>query len=108
MTSYIIAEMAWSYTGSYNTAIELLQGAKESGADAIGIHITNMETYMTKDYRCVAGQTLSSRGIAESDIENVYNYLDKINLSNGDWLKFDKQAQKINFDIVVIFFSYKK
>ena len=100
--TYIIAEMAWSHTGSYDTAVELLKAAKDAGSDAIGIHITDMETYMTKDYRCIAGQTLSSRGEEDSDSENVYSYLDKINLNNSEWLKFNREAQKINFDIVAM------
>jgi len=101
--SYIIAEMAWSYTGSYSTAIELLQAAKDSGADAIGIHITNMETYMTKDYKCIAGQTLSAREDEnESENDSVYDYLKKINLSNDQWIKFNQEANKLNFDIVAM------
>ena len=44
---------------------------------------------MTKDYKCTAGQTLSARG-NEEDEENVYDYLDNINMSNDEWLRFDK------------------
>ena len=90
MKTYIIGEMAWSYTGSYHTAIDLLKATKDSGADAIGIHITNMETYMIKDYKCIAGQTLSVREDDNAlDNINIYDYLNKINLSNNQWIKFN-------------------
>ncbi len=101
MKTYIIAEMAWGYTGDYKTAIEILKAASEAGANAIGIHITHMETYMTKDYLCTAGQTLSARDTGEVP-ENVYKYLDRINMTNDQWLSFDKEAEKLGIDIVAM------
>lgn len=98
--------MAWGYTGEYNTAIEILKATKESGANAIGIHITDMETYMTKDYLCTAGQTLSDRD-EPKDSENVYDYLNKINMSKEEWLKFDEEASKLGVDIVAMCNDYE-
>ena len=107
MKTYIIAEMAWSYTGSYETALKILNSVKEAGADAIGIHITNMETYMTKDYKCIAGQTLSAReDNAEEDV-GVYDYLDKINMTNNEWLKFNEESKKLDLDIVAMCNDYE-
>jgi len=101
MKSYIIAEMAWGYTGEYKTAIEILRATKEANANAIGIHITDMETYMTKDYMCTVGQTLSARA-EPNDSDNVYDYLVDINMSNEEWLKFDIEAQNQGVNIVAI------
>jgi len=98
--TFIIAEMAWSHTGSLERAIELLKAAKESGADAISIHITNMDTYMTRDYKCIAGQTLSNR--KDEEEANVYDYLDQINLTNNEWLTFDKVARDISMKVVAM------
>jgi len=56
---YIIAEMAWSHNGSLENALTLLRGAKESGADALGVHLTSMSDYMVAGYQCADGQTLS-------------------------------------------------
>jgi sialic acid synthase SpsE len=96
---YIIAEMAWGYTGSYEKSLQILKGASESGADAIGIHLTDLPNYMVEDYRCTAGQTLSDS--ADTSI-SIYEFLTKTNMPNDDWLKFDKEAQKLNIDLVVM------
>ena len=101
MKTYIIAEMAWGYTGDYNTAIEILNYTKNANADAIGIHITDMPTYMTKDYKCNAGQTLSARDSGEEEV-NIYEYLEDINMSNKQWLDFDKEAINCGIDIVAM------
>ena len=99
--------MAWSYTGSFQRALQILNSVKEAGADAIGIHITNMQTYMTKDYKCLAGQTLSARDENTSDNLNVYECLDKINMKNEDWLRFDKEAHNMKVDIVAMCNDYE-
>jgi len=101
MRSYIIAEMAWGYTGSYETALEILDFVSNSRANAVGIHITDMDTYMTKDYKCKAGQTLSARDEDNTNI-SVYDYLNKINMSQSDWLQFDKKATELGVDIVAM------
>lgn len=101
MKTYIIAEMAWGYTGEYKTALEILNYTKNAKADAIGIHITDMPTYMTKDYKCIAGQTLSVRDSSEEEV-NIYNYLEDINMSNKQWLDFDKEAINCGIDIVAM------
>ena len=59
MRTYIIAEMAWSPMGNLNTAIEIMKGAKKADADAIGIHIVDMESLMVKDYKCLDGKAVS-------------------------------------------------
>ena len=103
MKSYIIAEMAWGYTGEYDIAVDLLNFVKSSQADAIGIHITDMPTYMTKDYKCLAGQTLSARDEDQGqDDVNIYKYLEDINMTNDQWMNFDKEASKIGVDIVAM------
>ena len=76
MKTYVIAEMAWSHTGYFKKAIEMLEGASSSGADAISIHITDMGTYMTEDYRCIAGVTLSDSADDEAP-ENFTEFISK-------------------------------
>jgi len=96
---YIIAEMAWGYTGSYDKGIQILKGAVDSGADAIGIHLTDLPNYMVEDYKCTAGQTLSDS--ADTSI-SIYEFLVRTNMSNNDWLKFDEEANKLKIDLVVM------
>jgi N,N'-diacetyllegionaminate synthase len=97
--AYIIAEMAWSHTGSLDRALEMLEGAKKAGADAISIHITDMQTYMVEGYKCLDGVTLSVSADSE---QSIYKYLDDINLSNEQWIEFDKQAKSLGIDLVVM------
>ena len=97
--TYIIAEMAWGYTGNYEKAIQILNGIKESGGDAVGIHITSMVDYMVKDYKCIAGQTLSD---SADESTSIYEFLEQINMSDEDWLKFGKVADGLGIDLVVM------
>jgi sialic acid synthase SpsE len=97
--TYIIAEMAWGYTGSFEKAVKMLEGTKGAGADAIGIHLTDMAAYMTKDYKCIAGQTLSD---SADNTESIYNYLDQINLKNDQWIEFNKKAKELDMGIVAM------
>jgi sialic acid synthase SpsE len=97
--TYIIAEMAWGYTGDYKKAVQMLNGIKESGGDAVGIHITSMADYMVEDYKCIAGQTLSDS--ADESIP-IYEFLEQINMSDEEWLKFGEAADDLGVDLVVM------
>ncbi|MFT5171612.1 MAG: sialic acid synthase SpsE [Candidatus Marinamargulisbacteria bacterium] len=83
--------------GSLEKAIEIMEGAKKGGADAIGIHITDLDNYMTRDYTCNVGQTLSDS--ADTSV-SIFDFLDKINLTNDQWLDFGKKAAEVGIDIV--------
>ena len=93
----IIAEMAWSHDGSVSKAIKLLRAAKNSGANYFGIHITNLKTYMSKYYQNSPGKV--SQGKENLDI---FKYLDKINLTNKNWIMLKKRANKINMKLCVM------
>lgn len=99
MSAYIIAEMAWSHTGSLNRAMQMLEGAARAGADAISVHITDMPSYMVQDYKCIAGTTLS-----ESADQNatIYDFLCGINLSRAEWLQFDAKTKQLEIDLIVM------
>lgn len=99
MSAYIIAEMAWSHTGSLDRAIEMLEGAKRAGADAISIHITDMPTYMVEDYKCLVGTTLSDSADQNA---TIYNFLEQINFSGEQWRAFDARAAELGVDLVVM------
>jgi sialic acid synthase SpsE len=92
---FIIAEMAWSHDGSVENARKIITGAAEAGADAISLHITSLKDCMVKDYRCLAGQTLS----AGKKKISIYDYLNKINLKNNDWKKIFNYARNLGLII---------
>jgi sialic acid synthase SpsE len=99
MDSYIIAEMAWSHTGSLDRAMEMLEGASKAGANAISIHITDMPNYMVRDYKCLAGTTLSDS--ADQNV-SIYDFLTEINFSHEQWKAFDERAQDLSIDLIVM------
>lgn len=99
MTSktFIIAEMAWAHDGSIEKAIEIMKAAKSAGADAVGIHVTDLETYMVPYYGSGKGKV--SEGREEPDI---YKYLVRINPSREDWVRFAKEAGKVGIALCVM------
>lgn len=101
--TYIIGEMAWSHNGKLENALKILQGLKEANANAVGVHLTDLNTYMTKSYKCLAGQTLSD---SADDSLSIYEYLQRINLTNDEWLEFSKRAHDLMIDIVAMCNDY--
>jgi N,N'-diacetyllegionaminate synthase len=93
----IIAEMAWAHDGSLEKALKILEGAKQAGADAIGIHITCLEDYMVPHYGNGTGKVSAGKEHLE-----IYQYLDTINLSFDEWLRFKEEAEKKNLSLCVM------
>lgn len=98
-TMYIIAEMAWSHNGSMENALKIIDGAKYAGADAIGIHLTDLPTYMTRSYKCLAGKTLSTES---QDEVNIYDYLEKIHPSENQYAEICHHANSLGLDVVAM------
>jgi sialic acid synthase SpsE len=96
-STYVIAEMAWSHNGNLQTAIQIARGAKNAGADAIGIHLTSLPDYMVADYKCTAGQTIS--GSQPAGNAEIYGYLERLNLKWDEWLSFFEVAAEIDIDV---------
>ena len=95
VSTYVIAEMAWSHDGSVKNAKKIIQGVANASADAISVHITSMPDYMVKNYGCAAGQTLS----VGKEKEKIYDYLEKINLKVNDWKDIFSFAKKLGLDV---------
>jgi sialic acid synthase SpsE len=93
----IIAELAWGHDGDINQAINLLRAAKDAGADLFSIHITDIPTYMVKYYGNGEGKVSAGR-----ESLDVYNYLEKINISEENWLLFSNEAKKIDLPLCVM------
>jgi sialic acid synthase SpsE len=96
-TVKIIAEMAWAHDGSLEKALAILKGAKEAGADAIGIHITSLEDYMVPYYGNGTGKVSAGK-----EHLKIYQYLEDINLSFADWITFKEAALKYEISLCVM------
>jgi sialic acid synthase SpsE len=89
--TFVIGEMAWGHDGSLENAKKIIKGVSDAHGDAISMHITHMEDYMTKTY-------LGSKGITVSGGEtrsNIYDYLVKINLSEKNWIELYAYAKNL-------------
>ncbi|MNQ24236.1 N,N'-diacetyllegionaminic acid synthase [compost metagenome] len=93
----IVAEMAWAHDGSIDKAIGIMKAAKDAGADAIGIHITDLPTYMVPHYGSGEGRVSAGK-----EHMQVYKYLQDINPSNDDWVRFAKEARAAGIALCVM------
>ena len=93
----IIAEMAWAHDGSVDKAISIMKAAKDAGADAIGIHITELADYMVPYYGSGEGRVSAGKEHLE-----VYKYLDDINLTQDDWRKFTAASRDVGIKLCVM------
>ena len=93
----IIAELAWAHDGSIEKAVEIMRSAKKSGATAISIHVTDMPTYMVPEYGSGPGKVSAGK-----EVFKIYDYLNRINLSNESWIKFSEETRREGLDLVVM------
>ena len=86
--THIIAEMAWGHDGSIDQAVELMQAAKNCGADSFSIHLTDLPNYMVNYYGSGEGKVSAGR-----ENLDVYKYLEEIDLSKDKWIKLARIAK---------------
>jgi sialic acid synthase SpsE len=99
---YLIAEVAWGHEGRLELALELVHKARASGAHAIGLHITSLPDYMTRDYRSLDGQTLSNKGPVAAAPPTIYGFLEKANLSPDAMEKVFREARAQGLHVCVM------
>ena len=97
VSTLIIAEMAWAHDGSVDKAISIMNAAKAAGADAIGIHVTDLPTYMVPHYGSGDGRVSAGK-----EHFKVYEYLNEINITNDQWIRFAHAARVAEIDLCVM------
>lgn len=95
--TYVIAEMAWSHDGSAEKALAIIEGAAKAKADAVGLHITSMPDYMVPHYGSGKGRVSAGK-----EDQNIFRYLDRINLTFADWSLLIPKAKEKGLDICVM------
>lgn len=93
----IVAEMAWAHDGSVEKAIRIMKAAKEAGADAIGIHVTDLPTYMVPYYGSGEGRVSAGK-----EHMRVFQYLVDINLTSDDWVAFAASTRETGIALCVM------
>lgn len=95
--TYVIAEVAWSHDGSVDKATAIIRGAAQAKADAIGIHITSIPDYMVPQYGSGKGRVSAGK-----EDQNIFRYLDRINLTFADWSLLIPKAKESGLDVCVM------
>ena len=95
--TYMIAEMAWSHDGSVEKAATIIRGAAQAKADAISIHITSLRDYMVPYYGSGKGRVSAGK-----EDQNIYRYLEKINLPFDAWAELIALAKNLGLDVCVM------
>ena len=94
MNVFIIAEAGVNHNGSYNTAVEMIRVAQESGADAVKFQTAIPELVMTK-YACKADYQLKNTEKIETQLEMTKNI--HLPLDAYEQLKIECDNQNIEF-----------
>lgn len=77
---FLVADMAWSHDGARERAQAIVEAAAYGGADAITLHLTQLEHYMVPHYG--SGTARASAGRSTG---SLYEYLQRISLTEEDW-----------------------
>lgn len=97
MDVYIIAEMAYSHDGQLDKAKEIASAASRAGANALSVHITDVKSYIVPHYGSSPGRV--SQGKEDN---KIYDYLEKISLSQKDFSILSDHATALGLDLIVM------
>ncbi len=95
--TFTLTDMAWSHDGSIDTAKRIIEAAAEAKVDAIKFHITSLEDYMIPNYGARKGAVSAGK-----ETQPVFDYLKKINLSQGVWKELFPYAKERGLIIIAM------
>lgn len=86
---YIIAEVGINHNGNLETALEMIDIAKSSGADAI-----KFQTFKAEEFCGDPKQQFSYHSAGKEVTESMLSMFKRMELRNDDWLKIKEYADK--------------
>ncbi|NDD28392.1 MAG: hypothetical protein EB084_09035 [Proteobacteria bacterium] len=95
--TYVVAEMAWSHDGQKDLALAIARGAAQAGADALSVHITNMEAYMVPHYGSGEGRVSAGK-----DATKIFRYLCDVNVRDAWWAEIAQATRDAGMALVVM------
>jgi len=81
----------------WKKASAIIQGVARAKADAVSIHITSIPDYMVPHYGSGKGRVSAGK-----EDQNIYRYLEKINLSCADWSRLIPLAKELGLEVCVM------
>jgi len=97
---YVIAEAGVNHNGSWETSFEMIEVAKNAGADCIKFQAFDAEELVTKDAPKADYQQILKK-------ESQYGMLKKLELSKEDFRKISNKCKLLKIDLLVTPFSEK-
>ena len=90
---YIIAEVGINHNGSLNTALEMIDIAKSSGADAV-----KFQTFKAEEFCGDPEQQFSYLSAGKQVTESMLSMFKRMELGSGDWFKIKEYADKLGIE----------
>lgn len=91
---YIICEIGINHNGSLNTALSLIDAAKQSGVDAVKFQKRDLDKIYAKEI-------LSDTNSAEWNFDYLMPLLKKFELTSVDYLQIKQHCQELGLDLIV-------
>ena len=95
MSTFIIAEAGVNHNGDFDTAIELIKVAKDSGADAV-----KFQTFKAKDLVTPGVGLADYQGKQLPLVSTQYEMLENLELSHADFAKLKAYADLIGIEFL--------
>ena len=90
---YIIAEVGINHNGSLKAALEMIEIAKGSGADAV-----KFQTFKAEEFCGDPEQQFSYFSAGKEVTESMLSMFKRMELESGDWIKIKEYADKVGIE----------
>lgn len=90
---YIIAEVGINHNGSLSTALEMIDVAKSSGADAV-----KFQTFKAEEFCGDPEQQFTYLSAGKEVTESMLTMFKRMELQSEDWLKIKEYADKLGIE----------